>query len=173
MPTYLPAVRYGGPIGTVHGLCRALSGRGHTVSVATTGVDGPNQIFHAAEVVKDVDGVEVHYFRSRALRRLYWSPPMGRFLAQRTEDFDVVHIHAVFLWPGWAAARQARRSDIPHVISPRGMLVPDLIRRKSRIKKSISIACFDRRAVENASLIHFTSTREQQRLRGTWASNQE
>ena len=28
-PTYIPAYRYGGPILSVHGLCRALVARGH------------------------------------------------------------------------------------------------------------------------------------------------
>ena len=41
VPSYLPAVRYGGPIFTVHGLCRALAARGHEVQVFTTNVDGP------------------------------------------------------------------------------------------------------------------------------------
>ena len=40
-PTYYPAVRYGGPIVTVHGLCKALAARGHEVHVFTTNVDGP------------------------------------------------------------------------------------------------------------------------------------
>jgi hypothetical protein len=41
VPTYFPAVRYGGPIHSVHGLCAALAARGHDVHVFTTNVDGP------------------------------------------------------------------------------------------------------------------------------------
>jgi hypothetical protein len=33
----------------------------------------------------------------------------------------------VLLWPTWAAAVAARNVDIPYVLSPRGMLVEDLI----------------------------------------------
>src|SRR5687767_6027187 len=40
VPTYLPARRYGGPIESVHGLCKALVARGHDVTVFTTNVDG-------------------------------------------------------------------------------------------------------------------------------------
>jgi glycogen synthase len=40
VPSYLPAVRYGGPIFAVHGLCRALAARGHEVQVFTTNIDG-------------------------------------------------------------------------------------------------------------------------------------
>src|SRR6185436_12072011 len=41
VPSYLPAVRYGGPIFAVHGLCQALAPRGHEVEVFTTNMDGP------------------------------------------------------------------------------------------------------------------------------------
>ena len=41
VPTYLPAVRYGGPIQSVHALCRALAAQGHVTDVFTTNVDGP------------------------------------------------------------------------------------------------------------------------------------
>ena len=42
VPTYLPAVRYGGPIRSVHALCRELAAAGHDVQVFTTSVDGPS-----------------------------------------------------------------------------------------------------------------------------------
>ncbi len=38
VPSYLPAVRYGGPIFTVHGLCRALAAKGHELQVFTTNI---------------------------------------------------------------------------------------------------------------------------------------
>jgi hypothetical protein len=40
IPSYYPAVRYGGPIRSVHALCAALVRRGHQVSVYTTNIDG-------------------------------------------------------------------------------------------------------------------------------------
>ena len=42
IPSYLPAVRYGGTIFAVHGLCRALVARGNQVEVFTTNVYGQN-----------------------------------------------------------------------------------------------------------------------------------
>ena len=40
VPTYYPAVRYGGPIRSVHGLASALAAQGHDVHVYTTNADG-------------------------------------------------------------------------------------------------------------------------------------
>jgi glycosyltransferase involved in cell wall biosynthesis len=108
----------------------------------------------------DVEGVKVTYFPSRVLRRLYWSPTMGRVLAASTAGFDAVHLHSVFLWPILAGARAARASGVPYVISPRGMLVPELIRRKSRWIKEAWIRLVDRPNLEGAAAVHATSAVE-------------
>ena len=158
VPTYLPARRYGGPIVAVHGLCKALVARGHEVHVFTTNVDGDSVSDVPVDRVVDVDGVAVRYFPS-PFSRLYWSPSMKRALRD-VRDYDVVHIHAVYLWPGVAAASAARRANVPYVISPRGMLVPELIRRKSRAMKTLWLRWMERRGFEHASAIHFTSQLE-------------
>ena len=108
VPTYLPALRYGGPIRSVHALCRALAADGHDVHVFTTNVDGSDDSDVPLARPVDLEGVKVTYFPSRRLRRLYWSPPMRRALAASVGGFDVVHLHAVYLWPIWAGARAAR-----------------------------------------------------------------
>jgi len=165
VPTYLPATRYGGPIYSVHGLCKALAARGHEVHVFTTNVDGPDDSPVPLGQPIDLDGVKVWYFPSRRLRRLYWSPPMLDALWREIENFDRVHLHSVFLWPTWAAARAARAAGVPYVLSPRGMLVQDLIRRKSRWLKTAWIALIERRNLERAAAIHVTSTTEADELR--------
>jgi glycosyltransferase involved in cell wall biosynthesis len=159
VPTYLPATRYGGPIVAVHGLCRALVRRGHEVSVFTTNVDGAGVSDVPTETAVMMDGVEVTYSPSR-FPRLYWSPAMGRALARRTKEFDLVHSHAIWLWPGIAAGRAAARARVPFVISPRGMLVNELIRRRSRFVKKAWLALLERRNFARASAIHLTSERE-------------
>jgi len=158
VPTYLPARRYGGPIVAVHGLCKALVSRGHEVEVFTTNVDGDGVSDVPTAVPVDVDGVQVRYFPSPQ-PRLYWSPGMRRALRD-VDCFDLVHIHAVYLWPGVAAARAARKASIPYVISPRGMLVPELIAGKSRFAKLLWLQLVERRGLARASAIHFTSQLE-------------
>lgn len=160
VPTYLPAVRYGGPIRSVHALCRGLAGEGHDVHVFTTSVDGPSDSDVPLLEAVDLEGVKVTYFPSRNLRRLYWSPAMGKALSARVAGFDLVHLHAIYLWPIWAGARAARRHGIPYVMSPRGMLVPELIRRKNRWVKTAWIELIERGNLERAAAIHVTSSAE-------------
>lgn len=165
VPTYLPATRYGGPIYSVHGLCKALAARGHEIHVFTTNVDGPADSVVPLGQPVDLEGVKVWYFPSRHWRRLYWSPPMMDALQREIGGFDGVHLHSVFLWPTWAAARTARAAGVPYVLSPRGMLVKDLIRRKSRWLKTAWIALIERRNLERATAIHVTSATEANDLR--------
>jgi glycosyltransferase involved in cell wall biosynthesis len=159
VPTYLPATRYGGPIFAVHGLCKALVRRGHEVEVFTTNVDGDGVSDVPLGAAVQLDGVRIHYFAS-TMHRLYYSPAMRNALRARTHEFQLVHAHSVFLWPTASAARAAHRASVPYVISPRGMLVPELIQRKSRLAKMAWISLVERRNFRHACAIHFTSERE-------------
>ena len=164
VPSYLPAVRYGGTIVSVHGLCRALAERGHDVHVFTTSVDGPadSPVPHGEPVARD--GVQVWYFRSSFLRRLYYAPSMAAAARLHVREFDVVHSHAMFLWPGWAVSRAARREAVPYVVSPRGMLEKALIEQKSTLAKAALVAFIDRPVLQRAAAIHVTSAREADEL---------
>lgn len=157
---YYPAVRYGGPIRSVHGLAAALARRGHDVHVYTTNVDGESDLDVPLDRPADLDGVAIHYFAVPALRRLWWSPALGRRLQESIGEFDVVHVHAVFLWPMWAAARAASRAGVPYVIAPRGMLMRDVIHRKSRWVKTAWIHLVERRTLADAAAVHVTAELE-------------
>lgn len=159
VPTYFPAARYGGPIHSVHGLCKALVRAGHRVDVCTTSVDGAKRLDVPEGQAVDVDGVCVRYFRSR-FDRLYWSPAMSGFLRKNMAGYDAVHLHSVFLWPTASAAFWARRRRIPYVLSPRGMLVPELIAARSGLVKRAWIQLIERGNLSSAARIHVTSTQE-------------
>jgi glycosyltransferase involved in cell wall biosynthesis len=165
VPSYIPAYRYGGPIRSVHGLCKGLSQRGHEVHVFTTNVDGPNNSDVPLGVPVDIDGVKVWYYPSQRFRRLYYSSDMKKALKQSINSFDIVHLHSVFLWPTLLGARICQKNQVPYLVSPRGMLVKDLIRRKSRWIKSLWIKLFDQYTLEHASGIHVTSKLEEDELK--------
>ena len=157
VPTYLPAIRYGGPVVAVHGLCRALASRGHQVEVYTTSIDGrqDSDVPHGEPVL--LDGVTVRYFASPMLRRLAWAPSLRRALYPRLEAADLVHLHSVFLWPTAVAGRLARQAATPYVLSPRGMLVKTLLESRHPALKRAWIALIERRNLEHAAAIHVTS----------------
>ena len=144
----------------MHALCKALAQLGHDVQVLTTNVDGPGVLDVPTGVQVDVDGVKVRYFPSRFARRLYWSPAMTAQLPVLLRAADFLHLHSIFLAPTSAAARVAESLGLPWCVSPRGALVPELIRRQSTLAKRIWMLINERRTLERASFIHATSTME-------------
>jgi len=157
VPAYYPAVRYGGPIRSVHALCASLVRRGHQVSVYTTNVDGDADSDVPLGRPVDMDGVMIYYFPVPTLRRLFWAPALGKQLRSAISAFDLVHLHSIFLWPTYVAARAAKRAAVPYVMSPRGMLVGDVIRLKSRLVKSAWINLVERRSFAEAARLHVTA----------------
>lgn len=166
MPHYYPAVRYGGPIRSVQGLAAATAALGHDVHVYTTNVDGTGVSDRPTDAPVDLDGVKVWYFPSGCGRKIFRSPKMGRALDETISSFDVVHIHYVWVWTTIRAAAAARRRAVPYVLAPRGMLVADLIRRRSRLAKQAWLALFGMRDVAAAAAIHVTSDVEAAEFNG-------
>ncbi|HEV8577588.1 MAG TPA: glycosyltransferase [Thermoanaerobaculia bacterium] len=160
IPTYLPAWRHGGPVLAVHGLCKALVARGHEVTVFTTNVHGDGTLDVPLGKPVHIDRVAVQYFPVRLPRRLYFAPGLRKTARDSIHRFDVVHLHSVFLWPTSAVARAAERAGIPYVLSPRGMLVPELIRSRGRWRKLAWMALAERRTIERAAALHATSPLE-------------
>jgi glycosyltransferase involved in cell wall biosynthesis len=148
----------------VHGLVQALVELGHEVHVFTTNVDGSGVSNVLLGQPVELDGVKVWYFPSN-WPRLYRSPAMAQALSRMVSSFDVVHLHSVFLWPTWAAAVACRKASVPYVLSPRGMMVKQLIRMKSQLAKSAWITLIERANLENASAIHVTADIESHELR--------
>jgi len=161
LPAYYPAVRYGGPVVAVHGLARALAARGHSVDVMTTNADGAGSSDVPLNEPVTRDGVTIRYFAPTTVRRVFWAPDMVWALRAAVTSFDLVHIHQMYHWPAWMTARTARAYNVPYVVSPRGMLVKDLIERRSYFAKTAWIWLIDRPLLEKAAAIHATSDLEQ------------
>ncbi|MBF0152873.1 MAG: glycosyltransferase [Magnetococcales bacterium] len=164
VPTYIPAWRYGGPIRSVHGLCRSLVRQGHEVHVFTSSMDGPGELDVPLGQSVNLDGVMVRYDRPGWPRRLNRYPGLLVALREQLATFDLVHLHGVFLWSTWATARLAERAGVPYVVSPRGMLVRELIRRRSRLAKTLWIRLIEQRTLARAAFLHLTAIREQEDL---------
>jgi glycosyltransferase involved in cell wall biosynthesis len=149
----------------VHALARALSDRGNEVHVFTSSMDGPGDLVLPAQSPTLLDGVHVHYFPVPMLRRLCWCPSMATALKAMVRDFDVMHLHSVFQWPTYAAARIAAAAGVPYLLAPRGMLGNTVIRGKSRFVKSAWIRLIEQRTLEDAAGVHVTTELEAREVR--------
>ncbi len=170
VPTYLPARRHGGPVFAVHGLARALLARGHEVQVFTTNLDGRGSLDVPDAEPVSLDGVRVRYFAAGWPRRLHRAPGMASALRAEAARIDVMHLHSLFLWPTLIAARVAEAAGVPYFVSPRGMLVAELIARRGRLRKTLWLRLFERRTLSRARGLVATSSLEAREIRGFgWA----
>jgi len=115
-------------------------GEVNDVHVFTTNVDGDGE--SAVPVGRPVDreGVQVTYFASRVLRRLYWSQAMGRALTAGIASFDIAHLHSVFFGDHGRLPGQLVRRMFP-MFSPLGAcLYPNLVRARAAWQERVDRA---------------------------------
>ena len=108
-----------------------------------------------------VPDADVRLFKRGRLAR-YWpghSPDMRRELEQSVGQFDVVHIHELWHYPNYAAARASRQNNVPYLISPLGTLAPTAL-SKGRLKKRIYNALIDRGLSNMATSFHAMTAQE-------------
>ena len=94
-----------------------------------------------------------------------FSPELFRALARRVPEVDVVHIHSLYLFHGWAAARAARAAGVPYVIRPHGTL-DAYHRQSSATKKRLYDALVETRNINGAAAIHCASDMERHEVEG-------
>lgn len=165
VPTYYPAVSYGGPIWAIHHMCRSLVKLGHEVVVLTTSVNMHKNLDVPLDQAVDIDGVKVFYFPVSFLRRWFFSWALRNKMQAIIPDMDFVHLHSLFLWPTFQAARIAKKYGIPYCISPHGALVPELLASKSRYIKKVAFHLFENKNLSGASFIHATAKLEEINIR--------
>ncbi len=158
-PYFAPAFAYGGPPRSILGLCRGLDRAGVLVQVFTTTANGPATLPASSSAGDRHAGVAVRYFPRAFPRRLFGATGLAPTLEAQIEQYDLVHTHGLWHWPGWTAAHHARRRLIPYVISPRGMLDAGSIAHHTW-RKRVAYWMRERHLLEAAALLHATSEAE-------------
>jgi glycosyltransferase involved in cell wall biosynthesis len=109
--------RHGGPSKSVRALCRALARAGHVTELLTTAPDAPPRGFAA---IDPTTGLNVRTFRRDWPQRI--CPSHALAAAVRASPAEIVHHHALWLRTLHYAHAQSKRSRVPLVLSPRGMM---------------------------------------------------
>lgn len=109
--------QHGGPSKSVRALCAALAAEGHHVDLLTT--------HPSATPPDDLNATENERFNLQAFRRDWpqrLCPSAGLRRALDNTSPEVVHHHALWLRTVHYARQRARRTRVPFVVSPRGMM---------------------------------------------------
>lgn len=158
----------GGPSRAAREMCAAIAARGHLVTLLSTNLNhrgtwSPLRSPRLLDVPTNVrireNDYDLLYFPVRWPTRFSYAPSMVPALREAVAEADVVHIHSLYLFTSLVAAREARRLGIPYVVRPHGTLDPYL-RNHHRWRKAALDLAFQRRDLDLAAAIHYTSQEE-------------
>jgi glycosyltransferase involved in cell wall biosynthesis len=113
----------------------------------------PTALADLEETAGFLQGLVSHLFPQPPLLPRTTVPALGQFIENELTRFDLVHLHGLWRYPQWVAARTARRFGIPYIVSPHGMCEPFELARKAW-KKKLYFNLVERQTLQNAAAIH-------------------
>lgn len=93
-----------------------------------------------------------------------YAPALGRQIESRLANGGVVHSHGLWMYPGFAARRQAAGRTCPLVVSPHGMLEPWAL-NNARWKKQLVARLFENGNLRQADCLHALCVAEAENFR--------
>ena len=149
----------GGTSEVVPRICRAQKGAGHEVSLIALKT---SDVSEQADLAMK-SGVEFVFIdglsRLPVMRTVGYASDFYSKVQEAISRTDIVHIHGLWMYPVWAAAKAARKLGKPYVVMPHGFLERERL-KVSKWKKRISATLFDRRVLKGAKAIIATSESE-------------
>jgi glycosyltransferase involved in cell wall biosynthesis len=146
----------GGPAQACLEMANAVAARGHQVSIFTTNYGAPLAGRLSADETVDIRVFPVQWPTD-------WKPsiPMAHFLVEAMDNYDVIHLHSLYLFHDWVGGILAQRARIPYIVRPHGLLDP-YIWERHRPRKRLVEVLFQTRVLNHAAAIHYTSELERE-----------
>ncbi|MEK6280442.1 MAG: glycosyltransferase [Acidobacteriota bacterium] len=159
----IPSVRpeSGGTGRSISALCTALANVGVDTILYAAHAPGDNLTIEPGS-----EAYEVKLF-SAAAGRLYASYLIFKHINAIGNEFDLIHLHSIWNPIVTAAAAAARKSRVPYVLSPHGMLNKVCLKRRQTLKRVCS-ALYERNTVERAVSLQFSSSNDSRDSRVSW-----
>jgi glycosyltransferase involved in cell wall biosynthesis len=104
--------------------------------------------------------IDLHLFPSVGKGGFVTSPSLVKWVAGIARSFDAVHVHGLFNPTSSLSARAAIASRSPTVIRPFGTLSKYTFHHRRTSLKRAYFGAIDRRNLQGASAMHFTTERE-------------
>lgn len=108
--------------------------------------------------------VTVHFASSPLEHKMLYAPKLKKEILA-LGDFDIYHAQGVWQWPTYALASVARRIHKPYLISPRGMLYPQDIKKSNPWLKKLSLKFRLLDDLNSAACVHATCKEEMEHCR--------
>lgn len=160
----------GGPSQAVLSMVAALRQQGVDASILTTNDDGsgiqsamPLGRWHDYKVLGEHVPVLAFGRLNRVpkvFREFSIAPGLSKWLGKHVRDYSLVHVHALFSYPTSVGMAQIRRQRVPYIVRTIGQLNAWSL-RQSVVRKRFLLNVLDRRNLQQAAAIHYTSVAEQ------------
>jgi glycosyltransferase involved in cell wall biosynthesis len=152
------SIGHGGDSRACAELCESVARLGLEVSLAYFGEAGVEE-FHP-------EGVTLYRCepaRGKLGALLAFSRQMGTVLKQQVPQSDLVHVHGIWRYLGFAAAREALRHSVPYIVQPHGSLHPWKMAHK-RLRKWVYGTLLERWVLKRAQAIHAESVDDKRQI---------
>jgi glycosyltransferase involved in cell wall biosynthesis len=152
---------HGGPSSAIRAIERGLLHTHWSFETATTDDDGRGKrVTRRTGALVEDEGAPRWYFRkSTEFYKVSWS--FVPWILREVRRYDVVHIHALFSFTSLAAGWAARRTGVPYVIRPLGVLNRYGMRSRRPWLKRLSLRLLEAPLLRGAAAVQFTSELEQ------------
>lgn len=154
----------GGPSQAVKEMVTALRNSGAECEIATTNDDGQNLLEVETDSLIDYQGIPVRFFRRfspniNSIREFAYSFGFQRWLKTNINNYDIIHVHAIFSFCSTYAMVLARKNNIPYIVRPIGQL-ENWALKQGEFKKSWYLSLVEKTNIINADYVHFTAESE-------------
>lgn len=154
----------GGPSQAVIEMVTALRQSGVHTEIATTNDDGPDTLDVACDTLITHQGVPVRFFKRlspplNAAREFSFSWGFAAWLRKHIDNYDIVHVHAIFSFVSTYTMYLARKRGIPYVVRPIGQLEKWSL-EQSKHRKESYLKLIEAANLRHAAATHFTAESE-------------
>ena len=155
---------YGGPSKSVIELAQAVGNLGVDVDLITTNANGNQQLDVPLFTWIEEKSYRLQYFPYWAVSDYKISFSLTKWLFQNVRNYDLVHTNAIFSYTILPAYWACRRSKIPYIVTPRGMLEPWALSYKAW-KKRFYYQLLEKPALDRAKVIQMLASTEAERTK--------
>ena len=145
-----------GPSYSVPMLCKSLSKKDNDVSLITLA---------SRKIISDkIYHKHIEFSQSRLLSKLGISQQMNNWLKLNTKNFNLVHVHGLWMMPNIYPSRYTDKFKVPSILSPRGTMNKNAL-VYSKNKKKIMWMLLQKKALLKVDAFHATSEQEYEDIR--------
>ena len=161
----LSAGRGGSSVAAIE-MVQALLQAGTNIEIATTNDDCENVLDVELGKLVQHQHVPVRFFARfsppiNSLREFQLSLSFANWLRKNIDQYDVVHVHALFSFCSSFAMWLARKRGIPYIAHPIGLLERWPL-QQSQLKKRLYLKLLESNNIRQAGSVHFTAESEKQ-----------